>query len=151
MKLFISERIVSTVTLILIGVALFVVSLDSESMALDPAFSSTFFPRIILALWVGLAILDLFTELMRRRDSDSVAMGPIAILIVTILLYAISLTTFGFFFCSLAFALVALPALGQRNPVTVGLYAVAVPGVIVLVFNHMLKMPLPTSPFVWWL
>lgn len=151
MKLFISERIVSTVTLILVGAALFMVSLDAESMALDPAFSSTFFPRIILVLWVGLAVVDLFAELMRRRESDSVAAGPIAILVVAIPIYAISLTTFGFFLCSLAFALVALPALGQRNPLTVAAYALAVPGVIVLVFNHMLKMPLPSSPFVWWL
>ena len=151
MKLFISERIVSTVTLIMIGAALFVASLDARSMALDPAFSSTFFPRIILILWIGLAVLDLVGEFMQRRASEPVRLIPVAILIVAVLTYVMSLMTLGFFICSVAFALVALPALGQRNPVTVTIYAVAVPGVIVLVFNHMLKMPLPSSPFVWWL
>jgi hypothetical protein len=151
MKLFLSERIVSTVTLILIGAALFVASLDARSMALDPAFSSTFFPRIILMLWVGLALLDLVTEFMQRRASEPVRLVPVAILVVAVLTYVMSLMTLGFFICSVAFALVALPALGQRNPVTVALYAVVVPGAIVLVFNHMLKMPLPSSPFVWWL
>lgn len=151
MKLFISERIISTVTLIMIGAALFVASLDARSMALDPAFSSTFFPRIILVLWGGLAVLDLVTEFMQRRASEPVRLVPVAILVVAVLTYVMSLMTLGFFICSVAFALVALPALGQRNPVTVAIYAVAVPGAIVLVFNHMLKMPLPSSPFVWWL
>jgi len=48
---------------------------------------------------------------------------------------------------SALFALVCLPAFGVCNSLPVGLFAVAVPGAVVLLFDRPLGMPLSTSRF----
>jgi hypothetical protein len=41
--------------------------------------------------------------------------------------------------------------LGVRSPLGISAVSVGVPGALVALFNHILKMPLPTSPLFWWI
>jgi len=47
------------------------------------------------------------------------------------------------------FSALALWIFNIRSPFIIAAYAVAVPGSIVVLFNHVLKLPLPTSPFTY--
>jgi hypothetical protein len=68
-------------------------------------------------------------------------------LIVASLIYTNVIGREGFFLPSVIFAVICLLTFGIRNPLVILGYAVAVPGALVLFFNHLLSMPLPVSRF----
>lgn len=150
-----SERLLTQLTLLIIGVALFVTTLGDASDT-PVALSPIFFPQIILGLWIGLTLIDLLQDLARRRDlaqsNETQGVGRLAALllcIVAAVVYLNTITVVGFAISSAVFCVVSLILFGVQNPIFIGLYAVAVPGALVLLFNHLLKMPLPTSPFTY--
>lgn len=149
MRRFLSERLLTQLTLLTVGVALFLSTLGVGA-GLPAAQSPVFFPQIILGLWIALTLIDLIQDLGRRREAQSVDRLLAMIACVgAAMVYVTILTTLGFALSSALFSVVALLLFGVRSPIAILLYAVLVPGALVLVFNHLLGMPLPTSPFTY--
>lgn len=143
-----TERVAAMLALLLTGVALFASTLGHEFSDVGGAHSPVFFPRIVLALWIGLAALALADAVRQAEVSTPIAsFGRLAVVVLGGVAYVNLITTAGFFLASVGFSAVALIAFGLRNPIAIGLYAVAAPGALTGLFNHVLAMPLPTSPF----
>jgi hypothetical protein len=109
-----------------------------------------FFPQIILWLWVGLAALDLTAELVTRRETERPRILRVAIIAVGTLVFLWSMTRLGFFLSAVPFTALALITLDARRPVPLVAVSVGIPMALVALFNHVLTLPLPTSPFAWW-
>ena len=109
-----------------------------------------FFPRIILGLWIGLTLIGLVQDLLARTAVGRVErLGAAALFILAAIFYVNLVTRLGFAVSSAPFAALGLFIFGIRNPWMILGYAIAVPGVLVVLFNHVLGMPLPTSPFTY--
>lgn len=133
--------------LLLISVALLLSTRGLQFADLGGAFDPTFFPTIILLLWAGLAALGLVNEVRRRESSPAVQGWRVLFIAVAIMVYIMVLMRLGFFLSSAGFAITTLLLFGMRQPVLILGFALGVPGALVLLFNHVLTMPLPTSPF----
>jgi hypothetical protein len=145
-----TERRVTSVVLLLIGAALLSNTFGQQYADLGGAFSPMFFPQIILWLWVGLAALDLTAELVTRRETERPRILRVAIIAVGTLVFLWSMTRLGFFLSAVPFTALALITLDARRPVPLVAVSVGVPMALVALFNHVLTLPLPTSPFAWW-
>ncbi len=147
---FLTERRVTTLVLLLVGVGLLSTTFGRQFADLGGAFSPMFFPRIILSFWVAVAVLDLGAEILRHETTARPRFLRVGTIAVAALIFLWAMPKLGFFLTALAFSLVALPVLGLRNPLPVLGVAVGVPAALVALFNHVLTLPLPTSPFTWW-
>lgn len=142
------ESVIVQCGLLIAGIVLYASTFSQSFSATDLAQSPMFFPRIILVLWIGLSLIALVqTRGMEKTTTPIANRARIGIVLAATLIYTNVIGAEGFFIPSVIFALICLPAFGIRNPVVVVLFAVAVPGGLVLLFNHMLGMPLPTSRF----
>jgi|GEM_PF-633336 len=137
--------------LLLTGVALLLSTFGTDYADLGGAFSPTFFPRIVLFAWIGLATLATLVEVIKGDDVGDARFGAVVIVSLALLGYVQLLPVLGYFLCSAAFAMVLLLATGLRKPVPLLVFSLALPAALVALFNHVLVMPLPVSPFVWWL
>ncbi|MEM6713037.1 MAG: tripartite tricarboxylate transporter TctB family protein [Pseudomonadota bacterium] len=147
MSRILNERVLTQLVLLAVAIALYLTTLGSHQ-GVAAAQSPVFFPRIILGLWIGLTLIALTQDLMSRKEVAGIERLAAAVLfIVAALIYLNLVTRLGFAISSAPFTVVALLLFGIRNPLVLVAYAIAVPGVIVILFNHMLGMPLPTSPF----
>lgn len=146
-----AQRSWLSLALLMLGCALYVSTLGASYADLGGAFSPVFFPRIILIGWIVLALLSLIADVLSGESSDTVQW--LAVIIVSIAMYAYTelMPVTGFFVSSVVFSIVVLLATGQRKPLDIMLFSIVVPGALVGLFNHVLTMPLPVSPFVWWL
>lgn len=61
-------------------------------------------------------------------------------------LYALGIMPAGFFLASVAFCAITLWLLGWSKPIPLLIFSVGLPGALVILFNHWLTLPLPTSP-----
>lgn len=148
MPAYLSERVLMLLTLLIAGAALLVSTFGTEFQALGAAQSPVFFPRIILSLWIGLTLIALIQDVVRREGVAAIdKVGLLIVFVLAALVYANLVTRLGFMLSSVPFAVISLWVFGVRSPLAIAAYAVAVPGVIVLLFNHILKQPLPVSPF----
>ena len=118
---------------------------------LGGAFSPMFFPRIVLFILTGLAVLNVIVDLRTDVAGKSINLKPVLIIGAAFVAYVLLLVPLGYFISSAAMGLIVLLALGLRNPVMLTLVPVLSAGALVALFNHVLKMPLPSSPFFWWL
>jgi hypothetical protein len=144
----VNERVAALLAILLVGVALYVSSFRQDFTDAGLAHSPMFFPRIILILWIGLAAIAVAQAIFAQEASGRIdGITRLAVLVVAALVYTNVMTTYGFFLTSAGFAAICLPVFGIRNPAVILAYAVAVPGSLVILFNHILGMPLPTSPF----
>lgn len=145
-----NERMIVQFALLLVAGALFASTFTQSFTPSGVAQSPMFFPRIILTLWIMLNVISLVQTYQASGSSDPIASWlRIAVVVAAAFVYTNVISSEGFFLPSVAFALVSLPAFGIRNPFVVGLFALAVPGSLVLLFNHVLGMPLPTSRFTY--
>ena len=144
----INERVLVLLVLLLVAVALYASSFTQTFSDVGNAHSPMFFPRIILVMWMGLTVIAIGQAVMAGHQSKPIdGIWRLALLVIATIIYTNLLTTYGFFLTSLVFAVICLPVFGIRHPAIVAAYAVAVPGSLVVLFNHTLGMPLPTSPF----
>jgi len=121
-----------------------------DGTGMPPAFAPEFFPRIVLWLLLGLTGLGFVLEVVRGGPSggDSAwRLARAAVLTAAMLVFAWAMMRYGFFLTAAAFSVLALPLMGLRNPLVVLAFALGLPGALVALFNHLLIMPLPTSPF----
>ncbi|MEL6508339.1 MAG: tripartite tricarboxylate transporter TctB family protein [Pseudomonadota bacterium] len=146
-----SERALIALILLLIASALTYSTFGLEFADLGGAFDPTFFPRIILIAWMALAALNLIVDLRAGTGWDGQGILRVAIMAVATVIYMVFLTTLGFFFSSVILSVLFLLLLGVRNPLPIAAVSLGVPGALVALFNHMLTMPLPTSPMFWWI
>ncbi|MEP0521344.1 MAG: tripartite tricarboxylate transporter TctB family protein [Hyphomicrobiales bacterium] len=149
MPSFISERSLTGLALLLIGGALYASSFDASYADLGGAFDPTFFPRIILMIWLLLALATLIVEVMRKTPSKPFQALRVLGITIASFLYVLFLTDLGFFLTSVIFCLVILSLLSMRRYLVMVLFSVLVPGSLVVLFNHILTLPLPTSPFTY--
>ncbi|WP_299295867.1 tripartite tricarboxylate transporter TctB family protein [uncultured Tateyamaria sp.] len=150
MQRFANERVVVQFGLLILAVALYASTFQQSFSASDLAQSPMFFPRIILTLWIGLAVVALIQTVRTQETQSPIASWPrIGVVIVAALIYTNVIGSEGFFLPSVVFALICLPAFGVRNPLLVAVFAILVPGALVFLFNHTLGMPLPTSRFTY--
>lgn len=147
MSRILNERVLTQIALLAVAIALFSTTLGSHQ-GVSAAQSPVFFPRIILGLWIGLTLIGLLQDITAEKEVNGIERLIAALLFIgAALIYLNLVTRLGFALSSAPFTIVALLLFGIRNPVVLTSYAVAVPGAIVLLFNHVLGMPLPTSPF----
>lgn len=151
MTRFMTERSAVSLALLLIGSGLTFSTFGSGVAEMGEAFDPTFFPHIVLVAWMGLAALTLVTDVADRQRPEPIRVGATVTAALGLFAYALLMTELGFFICSVLFCVLILMLTGQRRLMVVTGYSLAVPAVVTLTFNHLLKMPLPSSPFVWWL
>lgn len=145
-----NERMIVQVALLVVAVALYASTYTQNFTSSDVAQSPMFFPRIILGLWIGLNVISLVQTYLKAESSTPIASWVrIGVVVIAAFIYTNVIGSEGFFLPSVVFALVCLPAFNIRNPFLIGIFAIAVPGSLVLLFNHVLGMPLPTSRFTY--
>lgn len=150
MSRILSEGIVVQFAILVVAVALFASTYGQSFTATDLAQSPMFFPRIILGLWIVLGLIALGQAIRAQdRTAPISSWGRIAIVVIAAVIYTNMIGSEGFFLPSVVFSAICLPAFGMRNPFVVAGFAVLLPGALVLVFNHALGMPLPTSRFTY--
>lgn len=147
----VSERRVISVIILVLTAGLVLSTFGLEFADLGGAFSPMFFPRIILMILLALAALNVVLDLMARPAAQPIELGPVLIIAAAFVGYVLLIMPLGYFISSTAVGIVILLALGLRNPVQVVLIPMAGAGALVGLFNHVLKMPLPASPFFWWI
>lgn len=121
----------------------------TNGSGMQPAFSPTFFPRIILWVLLALTAFGFVAECIKKGGTSAAELLHTAVLTVALVTFAWAMMRFGFFLTAASFSIIVLWMLGLRNPLVIGLFALAVPGAIVGLFNHVLIMLLPTSPFTY--
>ncbi|MFK7867736.1 MAG: tripartite tricarboxylate transporter TctB family protein [Roseobacter sp.] len=143
-----NERVLVLLGLFLTAVGLYASTVGQSFSSVETAQSPVFFPRIILALWMGLALIAIAQE-MRKHEANAplASWMRVAVLVIASVIYTNIIGREGFFLPSVVFAAISLPLFGVRNPAIVAFYALAVPGALVFFFNHLLSMPLPVSRF----
>jgi len=146
-----TERRGLCVVILLLVAGLVLSTFGLQFADLGGAFSPMFFPRIILVILLGLAALDLLLELLRPTKDAPIQFWPVALISLAFIAYVLLLVPLGYFISSIALGIVVLLALGLRNPMQIILIPTLGSGALVALFNHVLKMPLPTSPFAWWI
>jgi len=151
-----TERTSLSLTLLLVGVGLFLHTYTLGFADLGGAFSPVFFPRILLAGWIVLAILSLVADVVKARAvTGSIATitqwWVVLIFMIATAGYIALLEYLGFFASSALFSVTALVASGQRKVLDIVLFSLLVPGALVVLFNHVLTMPLPVSTWFWWI
>jgi hypothetical protein len=146
-----SERLAVSLTLLLIGSGLMLSTFGLSFAELGGAFSPTFFPRIVLIGWIALAALAVITDVAGRARAPHARWSAAAAVALALLGAAVLMSTLGFFLCSAGVSALILAVTGQRNPWLIAAYSITVPAVLSLLFSHVLKMPLPASPFFWWI
>ena len=145
----VTERSVTALVLFLTACGLYYSSLNADYADLGGAFDPTFFPRIILMVWIGLSLATLILEVVVRTPSHSFKWVRTLGLSLISFAYVLSMQSTGFFLASVVFCVAASLLLGMRKYVTIALFSVLVPGSLVLLFNHILALPLPISPFTY--
>lgn len=150
MQRIVNERVIVQFALLVCAGALYLSTFNQNFSAADVAQSPMFFPRITLILWMGLNVIALAQTIWRQeKSSDIASFIRIAIVVVAALIYTNMIGPEGFFLPSVVFALICLPVFGIRNPFLIVAFAVLVPAALLLLFNHTLGMPLPTSRFTY--
>ena len=148
MSRYLNERVLVLLVLFLCAAALYASSFAQTFSDVGNAHSPVFFPRIILLIWMGLTVIALGQTVLEGASPKPIhGVFRLAAIVVAAVVYTNLLTRYGFFLTSAAFVAVSLPVFGIRHPLVVAAYALAVPGALVALFNHVLGMPLPTSPF----
>lgn len=151
MPIFLSERRISSVLLLIITSALLYSTFGREFAQLGGAFSPMFFPRIILLILLVLTSFNALSDFVNTNKMETVKIFPLLGVSIAIFFYVILIVPVGFFLSSVGVGIAILVCLGLRNPIQVILMPTLVAGSLIVLFNHVLKMPLPTSPFFWWL
>ena len=146
-----SERAVVALILFLLSIALFVAASRFPASDMGSAFDPGFFPRFVLGALIGLAALNLLTDLRSGTGWSLDGLRPVALMMAIVVVYMLVMPDLGFFAASVVLSVAFLLLLGVRSPVGIAAVSIGVPGALVTLFNHILTMPLPTSPLFWWI
>ncbi len=146
-----SERRIVALLILILSAGLVVSTFGLQFADLGGAFSPMFFPRIILTILVGLATLNLVIDMMTDVKGNDLRLAQTLLICAGFMGYVVLIMPLGYFISSVLLALLILITLGIRSPLVLLVLPIASAGSLVVLFNHILKMPLPTSPFFWWI
>lgn len=99
---------------------------------------------------IALATLNLFTDLRSGTGWALDGLRSVLLMMAILVVYVKVMPDLGFFAASVVLSVAFLLLLGVRSTVGIAVVALGVPGALVALFNHILTMPLPTSPLFWW-
>lgn len=145
----VTERQVTSLVVFLIAATLLSQTFGQAYSGLG-AFSPMFFPQIILGFLIILAAIDLVLQIRLRKSTERPRLLRVTIIALATLAFLFAMTRLGFFLSAVPFSILSLLVLGLRNPLPIFAVGVGIPAVLVGLFNHLLILPLPTSPFTWW-
>jgi putative tricarboxylic transport membrane protein len=138
--------------LFVIGAILFASTFDPRytGMGIGSDFSPMFFPRVLLALWMGLSIViaarcmlaNLPDEVLPAQRWSRLAAVCIAVAVFTWLMEAI-----GFLLAMIPACVVVGLLFGYRRPGPLIGFSVVFPVAIWLIFVKVIQVPLPYSPW----
>lgn len=138
--------------LFVIGASLFASTFDPRytGMGIGSDFSPMFFPRVLLALWIGLSILiaarcmfaNLPDEVLPAQRWSRVAAVCVAVAIFTWLMESI-----GFLLAMIPACIIVGLLFGYRRAVPLVGFSVVFPVAIWLIFVKVIQVPLPYSPW----
>lgn len=143
----INEQAVVALALLVIPVALLMSTRGLQFADLGGAFSPMFFPSIALWLWIGFAAINLTTQVFVRAPSEAAPLWRVAVIALAMVGYALAMRPYGFLVTSILFCMVCLISLGIRRVSIILLFSLLLPGLLLLLFNHVLMLPLPHSPW----
>jgi hypothetical protein len=136
--------------LMITAIALFATTLGAEYRLLGAVQSPVYFPRIVLGVMIALTLIAIVQDVRSgATDAPIEKLGALVVFVLAALIFANAITRLGFMVSGAPFSMVALWLFGIRNPLAIIAYALVVPGSLVVLFNHILKLPLPTSPFTY--
>lgn len=144
--------LVVSVTMLAIALFLLWESTDQRYVERVPghAFGPMFYPRLMLAIWALLSVVLIVRGVMLLRTDAAVPRlqwgNLLAVLVITGV-YMWLVTVLGFFFSSAAFMVGALVFLGFRHLLWLPVIAIGFPLVTWYVFQYLLRIPLPSSPW----
>lgn len=147
----VSEGRTVSLLILLLTAGLVFSTFGLEFADLGGAFSPMFFPRIILMVLLALAALNMVIDMMTHTRSKELRLLPTVLICAGFLIYVLLIIPLGYFISSILLAFLILCTLGVRRPLVLVALPIGAAGSLVVLFNHMLKMPLPTSPFFWWI
>jgi len=147
----INGRFAVSFALLLLGVGLSASSFGLRFADLGGAFSPMFFPRIVLFFWVALATANLVADFMAQQPPAPLRLVRVTIIAAAALALALLMPHLGFFLTGAGFGLLTLWLLGVRDWRGLLLVGVGLPLAMAVLFSRVLRMPLPSSPFLWWL
>lgn len=145
----VTERQVTSLVVFLIAATLLSQTFGQAYSGLG-AFSPMFFPQIILGFLIIVAAIDLVLQIRLRKSTERPRLLRVTIIALATLAFLFAMTRLGFFLSAVPFSILSLLVLGLRNPLPIFAVGVGIPAVLVGLFNHLLVLPLPTSPFTWW-
>lgn len=140
-----NERSVVAIVLLVAPIGLLLSTQGLKFADLGGAFSPVFFPSIALWLWIGLAAMNLVSEVLSKAPSQSAPLWRVALIGLGFVGYALAITPLGFLLSSVLFCVLCLLSLGIRNPIVVAGFSIALPAILFALFNHVLMLPLPHS------
>ncbi|MFK7731942.1 MAG: tripartite tricarboxylate transporter TctB family protein [Pseudomonadales bacterium] len=146
-----TERRIISLLILVLSSGLIASTFGLDFAELGGAFSPMFFPRIILFILTALAVLNVIIDMRTNTAEKSIELKPALIISIAFVAYVLLVVPLGYFISSVLMGLIVLSALGLRSPAMLFAIPVLSAGTLVALFNHVLKMPLPSSPFVWWL
>ena len=146
-----SERRVVALLILVMTAGLGASTFGLQFADLGGAFSPMFFPRIILTILLLLAALNLVIDLMTDVAKQELRLAPTLLICAGFLGHVLLIMPLGFFISSVLLSMLILLTLGIRRPLVLVGLPIAAAGSLVLLFNHILRMPLPSSPFFWWI
>jgi hypothetical protein len=150
MQSLLTERVLVLFTLLIAAGALFATTFGTEYRLLGAVQSPVYFPRIILGIMMVLTLVAIVQDVMAGKAVEPVEKwGALIVFVVAAVIYANMITRVGFMLSSVPFSVLSLLVFGVRKPMVIIAYAILVPASLVVLFNHILKLPLPTSPFTY--
>jgi hypothetical protein len=150
MQSLLTERVLVLFTLLIAAGALFATTFGTEYRLLGAVQSPVYFPRIILGIMMVLTLVAIVQDVMAGKAVEPVEKwGALIVFVVAAVIYANMITRVGFMLSSVPFSVLSLLVFGVRKPMVIVAYSILVPASLVVLFNHILKLPLPTSPFTY--
>ena len=122
-----------------------------EEMGIGAEFGPMFYPRILLILWIGLAIGLIVEAVIGGQPSvDRQRWGMLIGILALVSACTFLLGAIGFLFAALLFSFIACLFLGYREPIGLVLTGLIFPFCTWYLFHQILMIRLPTSPWFTW-
>jgi putative tricarboxylic transport membrane protein len=150
------KNIVAALVLIALGAGYGVLTAGLPTRALPNAPDPSFFPWIITGSLLLLSAILLVQGLTAPRSAgdNGVSAPPLrapTVLLVVFVAYVALLSFAGFLVASVPFFAVLMVLYGERRWIAIGVASLFVPVILVLLFRHVLQVPLPTGVLAGWI
>jgi len=150
------KNLVTALVLIALGAGYGVLTAGLPRRSLPNSPDPSFFPWIITGCLLLLSAILLVQGLATPRSArdNGVPAPPLrapAVLLVAFVAYVALLSFAGFLAASVPFFAVLMALYGERRWIAIGAASLLVPVMLVLLFRHVLQVPLPTGVFAGWI